>query len=244
MSALAKVLVVDDDPVVSKSFDRVLSGKGYVVVTARDGEEALRRIRDEDYDVVFTDIRMPGMDGIAVAEKVKARRPWTPVVIVTGYGTRDNQARARAAGVSDFLHKPLSPEMIEDSTLRALHEVAPAIGTPAAATATAAAAPVEPQARWNPADLARDVGMAIAGPFIGLAFVLALPFAGLAGLAWLLAREALRVPAVKAVAVFVRDVALFLAAPFIGLAYLVLGPLVGLAALLWFGGKALLGRKA
>ena len=67
MNTLRKFLVVDDDPVIGKSFDRVLSGRGYAVVTAKDGPEALRKMADEAYDVVYTDIRMPGMDGIEVA---------------------------------------------------------------------------------------------------------------------------------------------------------------------------------
>ena len=115
MTALRKVLVVDDDPAVRKSFDRVLSGKGYAVITAETGEDALRKLNEEKYDIVYSDIRMPGMSGLEVAENVKARRPWTPVVIITGYGTDAAEARAKAAGVASFLHKPLSPEMIEDS---------------------------------------------------------------------------------------------------------------------------------
>ncbi len=99
MRANHKVLVVDDDPVVGKSFDRVLSNKGYVVITAQNAREALTRLREGGYDAVFTDIRMPGMDGLELAERVKANTPWTPVVIVTGYGTAANEARARAAGV-------------------------------------------------------------------------------------------------------------------------------------------------
>jgi CheY-like chemotaxis protein len=118
MKTLRKILVVDDDPVVGRSFDRVLTGWGYAVVTARDGDEALRKIAAEEYDVVFTDIRMPGMDGIAVAEHIRDRQPWLPVVIVSGYATAANEARARAAGVSAVLHKPLSPEMIEAGAQR------------------------------------------------------------------------------------------------------------------------------
>ena len=131
MSALRKVLVVDDDPVVGKSFNRVLSkDKGYVVVTAQNAAEALERMREQEYDVVFTDIKMPGMDGVELTERVKASRPWTPVVIITGYGTSANETRAKAAGVSDFMRKPLSPEMIEDSAARALQ--APALAAAAA----------------------------------------------------------------------------------------------------------------
>src|SRR3972149_9466441 len=108
MTASRKVLVVDDDPAVRKSIDRVLAGKGYAVITAENGEEALRKLSEEKYDVVYTDIRMPGMSGLDVAEKVKARRPWTPVVIITGYGNDAAEARAKAAGGGGFLHKPLA----------------------------------------------------------------------------------------------------------------------------------------
>ena len=75
MSALRKVLVVDDDPVVGKSFDRVLSGKGYAVITASSGQEALNKLDTEDYDVVFTDIKMPGMSGLDMAEQVRHVAP-------------------------------------------------------------------------------------------------------------------------------------------------------------------------
>jgi CheY-like chemotaxis protein len=117
MSALQhKVLVVDDAPVVATSFNRVRSQKGYVVVTAENAQEALSKVQEGEYDVVFTDIKMPGMSGIEVAERVRANQPWLPVVIITGYGTEENEARAEAAGVSAFLSKPLSPEMIMGTT--------------------------------------------------------------------------------------------------------------------------------
>src|SRR5665811_1494818 len=128
MRALRKVLVVDDDAVVGKSFNRVLTrDKGYVVITAQSGAEALEKMRTQKYDLVFTDIKMPGMDGVELAAEVKARQPWTPVVIITGYGTTANEARAKEVGVSDFMRKPLSPEMIEESAAHALLEPAPAI---------------------------------------------------------------------------------------------------------------------
>ena len=61
MSALRKVLVVDDDAVVGKSFNRVLSQKGYLVTTAQNAHEALKQVREQSFDVVFTDIKMPGI---------------------------------------------------------------------------------------------------------------------------------------------------------------------------------------
>jgi CheY-like chemotaxis protein len=119
-----QVLVIDDDAVVGRSFDRVLSGKGYEVDTALNGEEALKDIGHTDYDVVFTDIKMPGMDGLEVAERIRERCPWTPVVVITGYGTEENEARASVLGVSGFIHKPLTPEIIESITLKALQKPA------------------------------------------------------------------------------------------------------------------------
>jgi len=117
-----RILVVDDDPVVAKSIDRVLTAKGFAVINAQSGEDALKKLKNETYDVVFTDIKMPGISGIEVAERIKASQPWLPVVIVTGFGSKENQSRAEAAGVSGFLNKPLSPEMIERSASKALEE--------------------------------------------------------------------------------------------------------------------------
>jgi len=186
MTTLKKVLVVDDDPVVGKSFDRVLSGKGYAVITARDGEEALRKLSSEAYDLVFTDIKMPGMSGIEVAERVKASQPWLPVVIITGYGTEDNETRAEAAGVADFLHKPLSPEMIEGSAHKALLEKEAAAAAPAAVPAILQPAAAEKESTRGGIGLAiKNVALFFAAPFVGLAYIIAFPFVGFAMLAWI-----------------------------------------------------------
>jgi CheY-like chemotaxis protein len=216
MSALhKKVLVVDDDPVVGRSFDRVLSDRGYAVITAANGQEALDRMAREDYDMVFTDIRMPGMDGIDVAAEIKARQPWMPVVIVTGYGTADAQARAKQVGVTAFLHKPLSSDAIEASAREVLEAaaapvaqavaVAVPLGLPVAAEPAqieivevpAKAEPVvssaandEPEATWaevgaGAGRFLRNVGLFIAAPFVSLAYIVLFPFVGLGMLAWM-----------------------------------------------------------
>jgi CheY-like chemotaxis protein len=247
MKTLPKILIVDDDPVVGKSFDRVLSGRGYVVVTASDGAEALRKIATEEYDAVFTDIRMPGMDGIAVAEQIKSRQPWLPVVIVSGYATDENEARANAAGVSVVLHKPLSPEMIENSAREALLEkealAAPAANeTPSAETPSATAEPL-PVAAPVPGAL-KALGLVVGAPVLGLAYVVVLPFAGLAALIalplWYGGRALWRRSG--ALKTWLRNVALLLAAPFLGLAYVIALPFVGMGMLAWMGVKAALKR--
>jgi CheY-like chemotaxis protein len=173
-TAFKRVLVVDDDPVVGKSFDRVLSPKGYAVITAASGAEALARLEAEKYDMVYTDIKMPGMDGVEVAKRIKASRPWLPVVIVTGYGTEANEAEARAAGVSEFLHKPLSPETIEGSA----HFAYSAVALPAPEVAPVAAPAV------SVGRTLKNVGLFFAAPFIGLAYVVLLPFIGIGVAGW------------------------------------------------------------
>ena len=181
MRTKPQVLVIDDDAVVGRSFDRVLSEKGYEVSTALNGEEAMKDIENTEYDVVFTDIRMPGMDGIEVAERIKARCPWTPVVVITGYGTTENEAKASVLGVSGFIRKPLTPEIIENITLKALADP-----VEAAETAEAANEPEiqsEPTAEnlrgWKKASrIAKNIGLFFAAPFIALGYVIALPAVG------------------------------------------------------------------
>lgn len=238
MSALRKVLVVDDDPVVGKSFNRVLSGKGYIVVTAEDGYEALQKLQSEHYDMVFTDLRMPGMDGVEVAEKVRARQPWTPVVIVTGYGSGKSEERARAAGVCEFLHKPLSPEMIEASAAKALQPAPAAAAVTAAAVAAPAAAPVRKHGTLV------NMLLFLSAPFIGLLYAVLLPFVGLGMLAWIGGKAALESPKVREGVAFATFMAKLVFAPLVGLGYVIAYPFVGLALLAWTGARALTGGAA
>ncbi len=238
MTASRKVLVVDDDPAVRKSIDRVLTGKGYAVITAENGEDAMRKLNEEKYDLVYTDIRMPGMSGLEVAEQVKARRPWTPVVIITGYGTDAAEARAKAAGVSSFMHKPLSPDMIEDSARDAL--AAPAVAANVMVLPVATEAPLAEPAVTGSA--LKNIALFFAAPFIGLAYIIALPLVGLGVFAVLAARAASKFEAVRTVARALRHIGMFIAAPFIALAYVVTFPFIGLGLLMWMAGKAAVAR--
>lgn len=247
MNAMRKVLVVDDDPVVSKSFDRVLTRRGYVVVSAENGAEALRKVAQEEYEAVFTDIKMPGMDGIEVARRMRMQQPWTPVVIITGYGSAENETQAKAAGVRTFLRKPLSPEMIETSLQEAIAEAAPATVPESAAAATVTeAAPVveEAGAPRGAGEIARNLAMFFAAPFIALGYVMLFPFIG----AVMLARTAAHawrvrhpVPAAEAgpgVGQVLKNLGMFLAAPFIALGYILLFPFIGLGLLTRMAGEA------
>jgi len=252
-----KVLVVDDDPVIGRSFDRVLSENGYEVSTASDGPQALARISRGDYDVVFTDIKMPGMDGLELAERIRKTRPWVPVVIITGYGTPANEARAGAAGVAGFLNKPLSPETIVSSTRAALRVIeggkarlepaaAPAVllvavaearpeVAPPAPLVAAAAGEAPPESRAIA--LLKSTGLFLAAPFVGLAYIVAMPFVMLGALAWMAVRPLAN--RLQAITPFLKNVGLFFAAPFVGLAYVIAFPFIGAGMLLWRAAKAL-----
>lgn len=180
MKIKPQVLVIDDDAVVGRSFDRVLSRKGYEVSTALTGEEGLKNIDSTEYDVVFTDIKMPGMDGLEVAERIKAKCPWTPVVVITGYGTEENEAEASLLGVSGFVHKPLTPEIIESITLKALEEPGEAMQAANESEATPEiTAEVRISGIRKVGILAKNIGLFFAAPFIALGYVIALPFVGI-----------------------------------------------------------------
>ncbi len=180
-----KVLVVDDDAVVGHSINRVLSEQGYVVREAMSGPEAIEALDHQHYDMVFTDLRMPGMDGLDMASRMKKSHPELPVVVITGHGTEASEQRARALGVAGFLHKPLSPEMIVDHAERVLRErmeineairlSALTLMSPAEETEVAAAMPAPVEETVN---VAKNVALFFAAPFIGLAYILAFPFVG------------------------------------------------------------------
>ena len=180
MNTKLQVLVIDDDAVVGRSFDRVLSDKGYEVSTALSGEEALETLENSKFDVVFTDIKMPGMDGLEVTERIKARCPWTPVVVITGYGTEDNEVKASVLGASGFVRKPLTPEMIENITLKAVNDTESAndaVAQPVDSVEAEVASEVTVTKQVN--STAKNIGLFFASPFIALGYVIALPIVGM-----------------------------------------------------------------
>jgi CheY-like chemotaxis protein len=170
MNARKHILVIDDDAVVGRSFDRVLTDKGYDVSTALTGEEGIEKINAGEYDLVFTDIKMPGMDGLEVAERIRDRCPWTPVVVITGYGSEENESKAKVLGTKGFVRKPLTPEIIESVTLKTLAEKEVPANEPEIEVVEKVGF-LRRVGRFT-----KNVGLFLAAPFIGLAYVIALPF--------------------------------------------------------------------
>ena len=121
MDTLRKnVLVVDDEEIVRKSYSRSLDGARCEVETVSDGAAALRAMEHQAFDLVVLDLRMPGMDGMAVLKVLKERWPESEVVVITGYPSIDSAKEAIRLGASDYLAKPVGPDEIVGALSRAI----------------------------------------------------------------------------------------------------------------------------
>ncbi len=118
MNPKPNILIVDDEEVVRRSFSRVLDGAHWRTASAAGGEQALRALARERFDVVLLDLRMPGADGIEVLKTIKARWPESEVVVVTGYPSVETAKEAVRLGACDYLAKPLAP----DAVIHAAHD--------------------------------------------------------------------------------------------------------------------------
>jgi len=106
LSVSGKILIVDDDPGSLSSLGEAMSREGYTVTLASDGEEALRLGNDQDFDVVITDLRMQGVDGLQVVRTLKNSRPDTVVIVMTGFASMETVVDAISAGAYDYISKP------------------------------------------------------------------------------------------------------------------------------------------
>jgi len=107
------VLVVDDDNLVNEFLVETLQRAGYTCVPAFSGEEAVARAGERTFDIVLTDLKMPGMDGLAVLKQIKKNQPDAVVIMMTAYGSIETAVKAIKQGAYDFLLKPVLPETLE-----------------------------------------------------------------------------------------------------------------------------------
>ena len=116
MCAKSNVLVVDDDEVVRLSHLRSLKSVSCDAEAVEGGEDALRMMERHPFDVVLLDLRMPGMDGMAVLRTIKEKWPASEVVVITGYPTIETAKEAVRLGAYDYLAKPVGPVEVINAT--------------------------------------------------------------------------------------------------------------------------------
>jgi len=119
-SPKARILAVDDEPVILDSFRKILVLAGFSVDTVETGQEALNLVRTNDYQFVFTDLKMPAMDGLEVTKAVKHLRPDIDIAIITGYGTVESAVNAMKYGAVDYVEKPFTEDELVDFANRLL----------------------------------------------------------------------------------------------------------------------------
>ena len=101
-----QVLILDDEPIVWKRLKPALEKVGYEVEAFTQSSNAMRRVQEKEFDIVVTDLKMEGIDGMAFMTEVKQRSPRTEVIVITGFATMETAKESFQKGVFDFLAKP------------------------------------------------------------------------------------------------------------------------------------------
>jgi DNA-binding NtrC family response regulator len=112
MDKKTSIMIVDDEEIIRESFLHWFEKLGHLVEAASSGAEALEKLEKSPFEVLFVDIKMPGMDGIELLGKVKEEYPETIVVIITAYGSIETAVKAMKMGATDYLLKPFKPEQL------------------------------------------------------------------------------------------------------------------------------------
>ena len=116
----AKILIVDDEEIVIRSCRRILGDNMYVLDSTHDGQDALRKVDETEYDLIVLDIMMPGTDGLEVLQQVKERHPDVDVIMMTGLSEIQTAVKAMKLGAFDYLSKPFDPDELKHVVDRAL----------------------------------------------------------------------------------------------------------------------------
>ncbi len=118
---MARILVADDEPGLREFISDSLELDEHTVVPAKDGREAAKLLDERGFDLVLTDLKMPGLDGMGLLRKVRAEQPEVEVIMITAHGTVDNAVEAMKLGAFEYLQKPISgPDELRLLVARAL----------------------------------------------------------------------------------------------------------------------------
>src|SRR5260370_8520629 len=114
MGAAAKILLIEDDPGITDTLGRVLIEEGHEVAIERRGDDGLARAGKGGFNVVITDLRLPGIGGLELVQRLHAAQPRLPIILITAFGTTETAIEAMKSGAYDYQLKPFNlPEMIE-----------------------------------------------------------------------------------------------------------------------------------
>ena len=116
---MQKILIIDDEKPTLAMFQLFLEAYGFEVLTAENGEEGIRVFEKEKPCIVFTDIKMPGMDGFEVLKRIKTLAPDAVVIVVTGHGDKELTQKALDLNATDFINKPVQREALDAALTRA-----------------------------------------------------------------------------------------------------------------------------
>jgi excisionase family DNA binding protein len=122
-----RILIVDDEQAVRELVAKTLTMADYDVDTAADGPSAIDRLKSTDYDLLITDLKMPGMDGLSVIREARQKSAELPIIIITGYSTEASAIEAINLGVCGYLTKPFRLPRVLAVAARALGEPTPAV---------------------------------------------------------------------------------------------------------------------
>jgi len=120
MNITGKILIIDDEPTLRQTLARILQQVGLEVTTAENGEQGLSFLETTQFDMIYMDIRMPGLAGLDVLDLVRSRHPGLPVVLFTAQPDLNSAVEALRRGATDYLLKPLKPEVIIERTKKIL----------------------------------------------------------------------------------------------------------------------------
>lgn len=110
----SKILVADDEKSIRLTVAQSLEPQGYEVKTAVNGDDALSRLKEQPFDLLLTDLKMPGIDGMALIEQAVELYPHLKVIMISAHATVDNAVGAMKLGAVDFIQKPFTPQEIRD----------------------------------------------------------------------------------------------------------------------------------
>jgi two-component system sensor histidine kinase/response regulator len=120
MDNKSKILIIDDEEVILDSCSMILEGGNYIVKTAQDGNTGLKLVNELEPDLVYIDLKMPGIPGTEVLEKISETHPTIVSIVITGYATVTSAVEAMKKGAYDFLPKPFTPDEFRLITKRGL----------------------------------------------------------------------------------------------------------------------------